>query len=530
MLDIIYRNLPVVLVFLTDALYAWVWGGTRAEPLLDWMPWFSLLALQVLFFYPQRHPWEDAVMARRRTWEGLVRDPLTWITLAFVVLLLIPLFNKGLCPGCDARAIRAGANPRPPAPWLPWCVSVGEHARALMWFVPALIASLAVRHALVKRGRRMFLEMLAWNGALLAVYGFVMAGLGATGPYGGTVAAAKKAHAHFFSTFGYPNMAGSYFVFLCAVSIGIWRQRWYEAGREAAAAANDPSKPRHLWLKGNYPLVAAVLNFFAALCSLSRAAIISSFVLMMMAFIYIFAGIFENKRRERIRSVKGAAWAALGMMLFLAIVYVFAPEGMSRELNSVSTREVLDRVSGKGVYHTRVATAIFKEYPFFGVGNWGYRHLCREYMTPEEQKGIQLNGGANVHNDYLQFLCEFGAVGTALIVSFFVMLILPVVRDWYRFYHVSKFTRPGDTVIPTIAVYSLPSPIFWTFTGVIFVLIHAFGDCPLRSGAVMCALLTALASTEGFLPDRDRPDEAKQARAVKPEHHHRHHHHHEEEG
>ena len=99
MLDIIYRNLPVVLVFLTDALYAWVWGGTRAEPLLDWMPWFSLLALQVLFFYPQRHPWEDAVMARRRTWESLVRDPLTWITLAFVVLLLIPIFNKGLCPG-----------------------------------------------------------------------------------------------------------------------------------------------------------------------------------------------------------------------------------------------------------------------------------------------------------------------------------------------------------------------------------------------------------------------------------------------
>ena len=118
---------------------------------------------------------------------------------------------------------------------------------------------------------------------------------------------------------------------------------------------------------------------------------------------------------------------------------------------------------------------------------------------------------------------------TALIISFFVMLILPVVRDWYRFYHVSKFTRPGDTVIPTFAVYSLPSPIFWTFTGVIFVLIHAFGDCPLRSGAVMCALLTALASTEGFLPDRDRPDEAKQARAAKPEHHH-HHHHHEEEG
>ena len=37
-------------------------------------------------------------------------------------------------------------------------------------------------------------------------------------------------------------------------------------------------------------------------------------------------------------------------------------------------------------------------------------------------------------------------------------------------------------------------------------------------------VLTALAATEGFLPDRTRPEEAKLARADAPDHHHHHHH------
>ena len=531
MLEIVYRHLPVVLVFLTNALYSWVWGGTRDEPLLEWMPWFSLLALQVLFFYPQRNPWEDVVSARQRTWTGLAHDPLTWICMALTALLLLPLFNKGLCPVCDAKAILDGADPRPPMRYLPWCVNVAEHASSLMWIVPTLIASLAVRHALVKHGRRVFMEMLIWNGALLAVYGFIMRGMDALGPYGD---AGQKVNGVFFSTFGYANMAGSYFVLLCAISVGIWRQRNLEMGAEVDAAVKNQTKPRNVWLKANYPVVAAVMNFFGALCSLSRAAIIAAFVIMLMSFIYIFAGIFASKRRERIRSVKGAAWAALGMMIFIALIYIFAPTGMSREIKSVSSREVLDRVSGKGVYHTRVSTAIFKDYPVFGVGFWGYGHLCTEYMTPQELKNIQQNGGANVHNDYLQFLCEFGVVGTGLIFAVFVFLILPVVRDWYRFHRVSKFTRPEEASTANLAVYSLPPPIFWTFVGAILVAIHAFGDCPLRSGAVMSALLTALASTEGFLPHRDISGKILHLESHRDEHHrhhhHHHHHHHYEEG
>ncbi len=513
MLDVIYRVLPVVLVFLTDALYAWVWGGTRVAPLLEWMPWISLLSMQVLFFFPQRHPWEDSVMARQRTWESLARDPLTWTALAFIILLVIPLFNKGLCPNCDFDAIVAGADPRPPLPFLPWCVDVADHAWAFMWFVPGMIAALAVRHALVKRGRRLFMELLVWNGALLAVYGFILNGIGALGPYGDPIV--KRGKYYFFSTFGYPNMAGSYFVFLCAVSVGMWRMRWFETGRIAAMTRKDVVKPRNLWFRGNYPIVAAVLNFFGALSSLSRAAIISAFVIVLVTFVYIFSGMFAHRRRERLRNVKGAAWAGLGMLVFIAMVYVFAPVGMEREIKSMSTFEVLDRVSGKGTYHTRVSTAIFKDYPFFGVGCWGYKHLCMKYLKPEEVKSIQWNGGANVHNDYLQFLCEFGSVGTGLIVAIFVMLILPVVRDWYHFYNVSKFTRPEDASVNTLVFYSLPPPIFWTFVGLVLVLVHAMGDCPLRSGAVMSALLTALASTEGFLPDYERPNAVLRAAVVK---------------
>ena len=528
MLDLVYRVLPVVLVFLTDVLYSWVWGGTRAEPLLHWMPWAALLSLQVLFFYPQRHPWEDAVMARRRTWKSLARDPLTWMSLIFLVLLLIPLVNRGLCPGCDIVAIRCGENPAPPVSFLPFCVNVKEHSYALMWIVPTLISTLAIRHALVKSGRRMFFEMLVWNGALLAVFGFVLIGMGATEPYAAKIDAMQEWRGRFFSTFGYPNMAGTYFVLMCALSVGVWRFRWTEAGALLENLPSNKAKPRYLWVKANYPIVAAALTFFGALCSLSRSAIISVFILTGLAFIYIFFGIFARERNERIRSVKGLAWACAGMILFVIMVYVFAPEGVSRELNSVTSREVLDRVSSKGTYHARVSMEMFKSHPLFGVGFWGYRHLCREYMTPDEQKSIQLLGGANVHNDYLQFLCEFGGVGALLIIASILSLIMPLVKNWRMLYKSAKFTGATDAPIAALALLSPPAPVFWVFIGAVFVLFHACGDCPLRSGAVVFALFTSLAAAEGFLPDLgpigiDANDE--EGRSDQRRHHHHHHHH-----
>ena len=105
------ENVPVVLVLLTVVGFSWIFGGANAPRLMPVMPWVWALALEVLFFFPQRHMGESLADARARVWRALSRDPVMYFTLLFLVILIMPLFNRGLCAVCDYPAILAGADP-----------------------------------------------------------------------------------------------------------------------------------------------------------------------------------------------------------------------------------------------------------------------------------------------------------------------------------------------------------------------------------------------------------------------------------
>ena len=186
-------------------------------------------------------------------------------------------------------------------------------------------------------------------------------------------------------------------------------------------------------------------------------------------------------------------------MVFAIGVAIFAPEEVMNELNTVNTVEALDRISGKGQYHARVAGEIFKDYPVFGVGGWGYRHFCMQYMSDEDLKNIQVVGGINVHNDSLQFLCEHGAVGFHSLFSILVILLVPVFKAWYALYRAARFTKKGNAPPKPLFLYSLPSGTFWVLVGNACVIVHTFADCPLRSAAVLSAFFVSLACAPGFL-------------------------------
>ena len=72
---------------------------------------------------------------------------------------------------------------RAPVPFAPFCVNVQEHFTVLLWFLPALMAMLAAKHALSRQGKRILMEMLVWNAVGLAVLGFIQQGTGAEFPY-----------------------------------------------------------------------------------------------------------------------------------------------------------------------------------------------------------------------------------------------------------------------------------------------------------------------------------------------------------
>ena len=214
----ICENVPVALVFLTIAGFSWILGGASAPHLTPVMPWLWALALETLLFFPQRHMGESLADARARVWKTLSRDPVAYMVLSFLVVIVVPMFNCGLCSICDYPKILAGADPAPPIPFLPFCVSTRDHLSVVIWFVPSLTALLAVRHALARHGRRALVHVIVWNGALLASLGFIQQATGAKAQFWLDI----PDPVYFFSSFGYPNMGGAFFVATFALAAGLW--------------------------------------------------------------------------------------------------------------------------------------------------------------------------------------------------------------------------------------------------------------------------------------------------------------------
>ena len=541
-LEILYRNLPPLLVFLTLAGTSWLWGGMRADPLIDHLPWLLALTLEALLFLPQRRPYEDMLQARERLWRKLAHDPLLYVVLGFLLLLVIPLFNRGLCPNCDAQAIAAGADPKATVPFLPFCVDVADQVHVLTWFVPAFLAMLAARHALVREGKRVLFEMIVWNGAALAVFGFIEQATGAD-----FVFWTKLEHpVYFFSTFGYPNSGGAFFTMIFAFSIGLWRYHVKETELLAMANAGRRTVGQSTyWLRAHYPLIATVLSLFAVLYTRSRAAVLLTGVLAACAGVYV---VLETLGRHAAyaRRLRTIICSAVGMIVVGVLVFVFAPKEISAEMKTADLAAIADRVTGKMEWHVTASWEIFKEHPFFGVGGWGYRHFSLPYAPQSARRsfGRGAQGSANVHNDYLQFLCEQGSVGVLLLVAMVVILMWPVCTVWGRLYMTSRFVRSNQAPPKPKAIFALPAAAFWIYAGNVCLLVHAFGDCPMRGAAVLSLFFVSLALAEGFVPRMEEleqtsngdkipiPDDVLEFQRKHPEglrHHHRHHHHSSEE-
>ncbi len=515
----LYNNIAVIHVFALLASFVWVVGGTRGSYLLPVIPWVTALLVEAMVCFPQHHDGETTYEARERVWHDMRRDPLVWVSLGFILLLMIPLVNTGLCPVCDYPAIQAGADPSPTIPYAPFCVNRIEHLEVVMWFVPTLVAVVAAKHALLKQGKRTLLAFVVWNGLALGALGAVQQMTGAEGPLWLEECRQK---AYFFATFGYPNMAGDYFTTLFGIAVGLWRWNLDELSRNGAEVrvssktghvhhhgASGTKKDARFW-KRHYYLIPAVVFFVCAIDTLSRASIMLVASLAVVFFLHSFACFFS--KMKKVQRVKSGVACAFALSFVVVCAFVFMPDKLQREVDSIETTGVLDRVTGKGQYHSRVATAIWKDNFLFGVGGWGYKHLCLQYMTDKELRQLQMYGGANVHNDHLQFLVEHGLVGISLLVAIVLLLLAPVARIWKVLVASVRFLPPKEQPPRPILIFALPAPVFFILLTSVSTLIHAFGDCPMRSPAVLSLFFVSMACLDGFLP------------RIREEHRHHHHH------
>ena len=510
-MSFLYNNIAVIAVAATASVVAWMFGGARGDLLLPVVPWLCALMVEIVLCFPQRHRDETTYEARERLWHDLRKSWLVRISLIFMALLLVPFVNNGLCPGCDAALLATGVSPKPPCSFLPTCVNRLDHYNSVMWFMIVIPSALAVRYGLTRRGKRLVLSLVVWNGVALAILGFVQNATGAMGPFWCSLPDGGRVD--FFSTFGYPNMAGDYFTTLFGLAVALWRDIREEDYRENRAKssserAKDIDRLGRFW-RLNYYLLPAAVFFFAAINTLSRAAIILVTVTAVVYFAHTLVVILSRMRRSRRVFIGVWSLVAFGLLVFFAAISM--PEKMRHEVDSLEKDSALDRVTGKSQYHSTVATALWKDYKLFGCGGWGYAHLCVPKMQELnlDVRQLQTVGGAYVHNDHLQFLAEHGLVGFGCLVAIVILLLWPVLIQWRDMVRDLRFKKPKELPPRPITIFVLPAPVFFILMTALATFVHAFGDCPLRSCAVLDLFFISLAALPGFMP-----------KAVEKEHRH----------
>jgi len=486
------KNVLLFNLVVLVAAVAWIHGGMRADLLLPVIPWLAVIVLEWLLVYPQTKKNESLLDARRRVWRALARDPLTYLSVVFTVVLVIPLFNVASAPQFVAET-GEWVKAEPPVGWLPFCADTSAHSPLLLWFIPAMIAVLAAKHGLLKKSKRILLEAACWNGTVLAVLGFLQLWSGTTAIFWMT-----KVPVYFFSSFGYPNSAGAYFTLTFALSFGIWLQQMTEGSVLFAETTQEmlvlPSK-----FRSNRMLVPTILCLAAAIASLSRAAIL---LCALLAVVFLVYGLVYVWRRLTV-AMRITVLAGIGAVLFssTALFFAFNPASLKKEVSSITWDAVTERVSGVGQYHVRVATEIWKDHPVYGVGGWGYLRYQLVYLTPEEKKKLQIFGGANVHNDTFQFLAEQGAVGFGLMVLFALTLFGTMAWGVLKACRARrKVERAKGKKMLTGWVSLIPPPAMAVWAGTTATVCHSLGDLPFRCPAVLVVWLLAFVCATGWIP------------------------------
>ena len=115
---------------------------------------------------------------------------------------------------------------------------------------------------------------------------------------------------------------------------------------------------------------------------------------------------------------------------------------------------------------------------------------------------MQISGGANVHNDALQFLAEQGLVGFGLIFLCGLLLACPPFSQaWHIFRAKMTSETEGDVSKKACGwINRFPVMLVAVSVGTGATVCHSLGDLPFRDPAIMLVWVLAWVCVPGWFP------------------------------
>ena len=452
---------------------AWMRGGAYV-PLQGPLPWLGGMLMVMLFAFPVLSRGErraaDVLASHLRR---LFTDPIFYLGLTFLALLWLQMWNAGRAQIFDETTARWTYSP-PPHPGWPSAVTRAEAAEMLRWFFPAWALLLVLRSRMIMfRGARGLYIAMGINAGALALVG--LKNYTPIMPHGDGGSSAVIAP---FASFDYANHAASFFVLLLLLGLGLLLHELVGRGRR-----------RKRWGRITLLSAAAFLTLAGANLSLSRAGMLS-WVAILIAVAYAILGSWRQQDPATRLNVVMACVGVICLCYFF--VDGFGKQGFALEAGRLVQLKPEGELEARS-FQARAALRIWRDYPWVGVGGWGYRYLVGTYLTPDQWSRLGI-GDANVHNDPVQFLAEFGALGGGLLAACVIVLLAPVARKGILTHPLALFPLLG---------------VGWTFG-------HSLVDLPFRCPAILYHWLTILACLPLLLrhPNSTSPSAGKPAGAM----------------
>lgn len=420
-----------------------------------------------------------AVMPLNRWWNGtdgqhgnvrnlrrLLRFPVFWLSLAFIVYLLV----QGLNPAWIQMKNASGwwVEERVSIHWLPSSVKASYKTMNVFRVMASFGATyLLVCGLWVGLRRRFCVVLLLWmflvSGVSMAIVAILQKFTGAES----VLWMVQSPNADFWGTFFYRNEAVAYLTVVMSISGALY---FYHLNRsEQRGVSGGP----HMLL-----FVFVAILYTSIALALSRGGIIFGGLMAACFFITVVFRWLYTLRVHGSLSLALVTALLLGGGAYTTFKYVDLDAIKTRFGDIEKTIQTYDTDSR--MITTKVTWEMFEEAPWFGWGAGSWRYIFPMYQSayPEiyYQRYDRKRGWVGrkfyyyAHNDIVQFLCEYGIVGCSL--------LLLILACWIGF---QWFGISGNAL-----------SVFMLQVGMAIALSHAFVDFILQSPAYWLALNGAI--------------------------------------
>ncbi len=378
-----------------------------------YLPTLSLLLIVSALFKPNFQFSLDFQASKSRCNQAL-KDPVIWTFFIFLTYILIQYLNSGAL-----RIYQDETLKMVPIHFknLPFSLSQVFARRMLIWAFTGLSILIAVRHGLSSFKSFMWVYIgIILNGLLLAALGLGQFFTGTDKMLG----LYEINDTVFFSTFGYENNGGSFFTLLASLALGGIFYSLFNLTKHRFIAFT-------FFLLSFSVFIISIFPTFTRLCYLQAI-----FLVLMLVFLLI-AGLIKKISLKRVAP------------LLVAITLLTAAEDRAKENRAQISHdfknitnmdiELVKREFSVRSWQWDYTIQTWKDYPLYGTGHDNMRYVQAWYgrANSHHLAMIKSAGKANTHNDFLQYLSEFGLVGmTLLVIPLLLMLASAFSNGFWR--------------------------------------------------------------------------------------------------